>query len=1253
MLTSIWRSLKSWNRQKGLALLAAAALAIGIGSTVAIFTVVDGVLLKPLPYAQGKRWVALLGGSTLDPNHYSGLSPVECEAYRQEMRSFAVFGCYAVGGDFNITSPGEPRHIQGIEIAPSLIANTGALPIAGRFFTASDGPNVALISDRLFERLGAGIIGHPITLDGQPYLVVGAMPAWFRMPVTTVADQNSNNDVWIPLKKPKDANQARDYAYYASYGKLKAGIPFAQGKAEAIRVAEEIRKQIHPNDPTYTAAFFGLQESIVRTIRPILLLLFGAAALLLMITCANVAGLLISRSVGRARETALRIALGGGRNQLAAQYFLESLWISLAAVAGGIVLSVVLVRILLALAADYIPRSYDVSSNWPALGFAMALAFLTAALSAVAPLVQAFRTPPAEALTNGVRASAGARSRRLSQVLVIGEVALAFTLISSGALLMWQFRSLNRTPPGLNPKDVLVFQLTRGGAGASDEKQTSAYTQRVLDALDSIPGVRSAAVANQLPMEGCCFTTSFVPKGRYTGKELYEPVSLMVVSGDYFKTMGIPLIGGRLLNAHDTSETLLPILIGQDGADRYWPRENAVGKLAQIGGRDGSKVQIVGVVGTIHNEGLGQRPTPCIYLIDKVYPLASMYVAVRSTLPETSLSPAIRRAIARVDPAQPIYGMRPMEDVVETSLIFERIEWIVVTFFAMAALLMACLGIYGLMSYSVRQRITEMGTRLAIGSTNGQLLGLIVRDGLRLSMYGILGGAIMTAGATQIVTHYFKVQHLSPIPYLLSTVLVFAVGALASLAPAWRASLLSPMVAIRNDSESVWTSIRRSFELARGHMLPSKDAPAVDSTLLTEFIESSRRADSFAEMLEAFIQSLRTKIHAKSAFLLEKAPVGEFRCMAALPNGSAATPMIPENGFLLNRLRFYGSPMGFSERDLETCRRWAVDERPGLVSELESLEAIHLGLAAPLRTKKELIGLLLFGEHESHDEYSTPEKNLVAACTEQFALTMENARLNDRVVEQEKVNRDIALATEVQKRLLPEGSPTSSSSTFGAFSLAARSVGGDYYDFLRLGDKEIGIALADVAGKGIAAALIMAVVQASLRIIAADERVTLPELAAKMNRFLHRSTGFNSYATFFYAQLDEDKRQLRYVNAGHNPPYLVRALTSQEKANGSGGAIEELATGGMIIGMFPAARYEEATVDLNSGDVLLAFTDGVTEALNPAQEEFGEERLKALVRRVAHLPATEMTPLIAQELRDWIADAPQHDDLTFLVMKVN
>lgn len=268
-------------------------------------------------------------------------------------------------------------------------------------------------------------------------------------------------------------------------------------------------------------------------------------------------------------------------------------------------------------------------------------------------------------------------------------------------------------------------------------------------------------------------------------------------------------------------------------------------------------------------------------------------------------------------------------------------------------------------------------------------------------------------------------------------------------------------------------------------------------------------------------------------------------------------------------------------------------------------------------------------------------RQALRVCADRLALMLENGRLAGRVVEQEKLRRDVALAVEVQKRLLPEAYPESEFADFAAFTLPARSVGGDYYDFFQVGEQGLGIALADVAGKGVAAALIMAVVQASLRILSADGNLSLPELVSKLNQFLHRSTGFNSYATFFYAQLDEANGRLSYVNAGHNPPYLLRAAE-----------VEELTTGGMVVGLFAQAQYEEAQVALHSADVLVMFTDGVTEALNEAEEEYGEERLKQLLQGLAHLPAGEMAARITAELRTWIGHAIQHDDLTFLVVKV-
>lgn len=1247
MFTVLSQSWRSWRNAKGLALLAVIALAIGIGCATAIFTVVNAVLIAPLPYTEGDRWVALFGGSTLvsagGQGGISSLSFADLEDYRDRTHSFDVFGWYVIFSDFNLTSPGEPQHIQGVPVTPSLIDNVGVNPIRGRLFRDSDGPNVAVISSRLWDRLGAAIIGRSITLDGKPYTVLGVMPPWFALPVSGVSSENVHTDVWIPVKMPGDEQARRGAAPYAGYARLKPGVTTAQAQADCKRIAAQIAKEDPRNhQPSYTAVVFNLREFVVREIRPVMLLLFSAAGLLLLITCANVAGLLVARSVGRAREIAIRVALGSGLAQLALQSFYESLLVAIGAAVLGIAVSAALVRLILTLAADFIPRADQISTNWPVALFAVAVGCLAALLSSLAPLWQAVRTQPNEVLNEGVRSSAGARSRKLSHSLVVAEVALAFTLLSVSALLLSQLEQLRRVWPGFDPDHLVTFQLsvTRGMSG----KESIAYENRLLRALQAIPAVNAAGVADQLPLEGCCFTTRLFVEGLPPRLEIDHTVAAVIASPGYFETMRIPLEKGRFLNEHDTNENPVSIVIDEATAKRFWPNRDPVGAFARLNAPDGDRAQIIGVAGNVRNDALDAATRPELYFLNGVVPMNPMQFVLRSNLPASSLVPAIRRAVRSADPTQPIYNVHTMKQVESESLTSQRIDSTVVGFFACAALLMAALGVYGVTAYSVRQRTVEIGTRMALGATGRDLLRLIVGNGLRMGGYGIGFGAIAVIFATWLVARFFHLHDIGALPYAWSIAMVSAVAMFASLFPAWRATLLSPMVAIRNDG-------RRSESVV--YPASEDDRPAgFEPALLTEFIDASRRAESFSEALRMALATLCAKIHAKSAMLLENVSGGEYGCIAVIPEKQSLFCSIPANGFLINRLKFYPAPLAFTLGDLNSALQWAKEQKPWHVAEIGMLRELDMRLAVALRTKNEMLGILLFGPPMDRETFTSREKDLLTTCADQFALMMENARLTERVVEQEKLRRDMALAAEVQKRLLPRESPESAAGSLAAFTLPVRSVGGDYYDFLNVGDHRIGIALADVAGKGVAAALIMAVVHASLRVLASQKNVSLPELATKMNHFLHSSTGSSSYATFFYAQIDEQKRQLHYVNAGHNPPYLVRCLENAS-GNESGATIEELKTGGTIIGMFPSASYEEAIVDLHSGDVLLAFTDGVTEALNAKEEEFGEERLKNLVQGLAHLPVQEMTASISQQIRIWIGDAPQHDDITFVVMKVN
>ncbi|MDQ2842635.1 MAG: ADOP family duplicated permease [Acidobacteriota bacterium] len=1242
MSSLISQAWNSWKSAKGTALLATVALAIGIGSATAIYTVVDAVLLKSLPYRQGERFVAIFGVVLNEPGKKSGMGNEYLQALKEQQRSFDVFGWFTLQDDFNLTSAGEPQHARGIRVSPELARNLGVKLRAGRWFSsASD--NLAVISYEFWQRLGGrnDIVGQPITLDGQSYVVSGVAPAWFNLPLFSVSGHKDQSDLWIPIS-PQYAKGAGNQGLFLSYARLKPGVSLTRASADLKRIAAELVRE-HPVELfNRSVKIEPLRASVATDIRPTLLLLLAAAGLLLLITCANVSGLLVTRAVSRARETAIRLALGAAQRQVILQYFSEGLVVSLIGAAAGVFVSYLLVRLVLSLTADYIPFADEVSLDWTAVGFAVLTALVASVLTSLAPLWQALRTAPNEVLSDGVRASASLRSRRLSQGLVIAEIAVAFTLLAASALLIAQLNNLNRLRPGFDPEHLLTFQLTVSGRQYSDDNKRIAYQKELVQALQSIPGVSSAALISHLPLDGCCYTTNLLPEGRTLSPGTVLSTSFQIASPGYLATMHIPLTAGRFLTDRDTSEKPVLVVVNQTAARRFWNRADPIGAYGRFSDTQGDRFQIIGVIGDVRNDGLSNPPIPEVYLASAVDPMIWMSVVLRSNLPERSLVPAIRQAIRRLNPIQPIFSARSMHEIAQDSLTLQRATSLLTAFFAGAALLLAALGVYGVVAYSVRQRTVEFGTRMALGAVSRDLLRLVLGNGLKMAISGLLLGGLAVYATTAILLKSSVLHSVEPLPFVYSTAAIAALALLASVYPAWRATQLTPMVAIRNEPETMW--LRR---VASAWRTREERGPEVsEGALLSGFVDATRRAESSGNALEAALASLCETIGAESALLLEAMPGKLLQRVAAVPAGLTIAGLESDEGFLARRLRFYSLPLPLSAADYVSWLRWAAEHRPEYVAELTALQAAKIRLAVALRTAKENIGLLLLGPPRNADEYNASARRALRTCADQLALMLENARLTDRVVEQEKLNRDLALAAEVQKRLLPEGYPATSLGEVAAFTLPARTVGGDYYDFVQVGDHSIGIALADVAGKGIAAALIMSVVQASLRILSSEENISLPNLVAKMNRFLHRSTGFNSYATFFYAQVDERERTLNYVNAGHNPPYLVRRETGEQP-------LEELSTGGMVIGMFAQANYEEGQIQLQTGDVLAVFTDGVTEALNSAEEEFGEERLQDLLRRFAPLPVDEMSRQIAQELKSWIGSAPQHDDMTFLLFKVN
>ena len=1253
MLSVLSQAWHSWKNAKGIALLAIPALAVGIGSTTAIYTVVNGVMLASLPYPHSDRFVVLYGGRFSEPDQVGASSAVDLVEYQQRTRSFDVFGWFRQY-EFDLTSPGEPQHVDVVAVTPSLADNVGVEPLIGRWFSDAAG---AVLSYDLWRHLGgeAAIIGRGVTLSGRSYTVTGVMPPRFRLPLPGPGT-GGDADIWIALDPL--GGEEREQGWFIAYARRKPGVTLAQAEADVRVAAAEIARLSPASHPSYTAHLRDLRAAIVEDIRSTLLLLFAAAILLLLITCANVAGLLLTRSIGRARETATRVALGASQRQLASQYFVEGLVLALVGSAAGVLVSVALVRIMVSIAGDYIPITSEIAIDWRVLLFGAATAVVASAVPSLAPLWQAVRTPPNEVLNAGVRSSAGARARRLSRALVVAEVAFGFTLLAVSLMLLTHLQSLRRTAPGFDPDQLLTFQLTMPDAVASDDQTRLPYQVRLLEALHAIPGVTTAAFANQLPLDGCCLGTVLYPDGRRGAADSVERVAYVTASTGFVETLRVPLRAGRLLDAGDINEKLVNVVITESTAAKYWPGENPLEARGRLGDPEkGAPIRVVGVVGDVRNNGLGKPPVPEVHMLSAITTVNPMDFVVRSALPTERLVPEVRRAVRSVDPTLALDGVATMSDTIRDSLVLERAGSFVMAFFALAALLMATLGIYGVVAYGVRQRRVEIGTRMAIGAVKSDVLKLIVGGGLRMAVFGVVAGSVAVLAAALLLARFFEIDDVGWLPFVASMAIVGTVAAVASSVPAWRATLLSPMVAIRDEPQSTWESARqrvRDVMAGIGDAL-SRDARTnqpSEEAVLTEFVAAARQAQSSADVVNTALTTLGREIGADWAMLLEKRHEQSSYVVSATTLAAAACTL-PADGFLLNRLRSSSSPLVMDDRDVQALVGWATQHRPQRLAEFETLQRTGSRLAAALRTKNEVLGVLLFGAPTNRAEYSAIEKRVLGRASDQFALIIENARLTDRVVEQEKLRRDVALAVEVQRRLLPERPPAGKVATLAAMSVPARSVGGDYYDFIEMGENRIGLALADVAGKGVAAALIMAAVQASLRVIASEDGIPLPELVAKMNRFLHQSTSSASYATFFYAQLDERTRQLRYVNAGHNPPYLVRAVAHDADQQSPALSIEELKTGGAVIGLLPHLSYEEATIDLQPGDVLIAFTDGVIEALNTNEEEFGEDRLKDLIRRVAHLPVQEISTHISEELRRWISHAAQYDDLTFLVMKVN
>ena len=818
LFADIRYALRMMRGSPGFAAVALAALALGIGANTAIFTVVNSVMLAPLPYSQPDRIVRL---QRQFPNGSGeSISIPKYMAWRQN-GVFEAMAAYGQGGlGMSLGSGDPPAQIKAVQVSREYFRVFGASPALGRPFNAAEdspgGPPVAVLSQRLWRnRLGADaqILGHSVVLNKQPYTVVGVMPRGF--------ESDPPVDLWLPLKA--DPNSTNQGHYLAVAARLKPGVPLSQARAE-MKVAGERFRAANPKwmDKAESVGAVPMREFMVEDVRTALMILLGAVAFVLLIACANVANLLLARAAVRQKELAIRAAMGASRWRMVRQLLTES--VMLAGIGGvlGFALGVWGVRLLLLVAPGNIPRLTDQDGalraipllDWRVAAFSIAVAALTGILFGLFPALHTSNPDLASTLKEGGRSGSGLFHNRARSLLVITEVALALVLLTGAALLIRSFAGLRSVNPGFNPHNVLALETSMASGNYTSTAQVAAFTTEVVRRVEAISGVQSAASAITLPVSGMGIDLPFnivgkpPAKGEYNGDEQYRSIS-----PHYFLALQIPLLRGHAFGVGDTGTSLRVVLINDVMAKKYWPKQDPIGQVIVIGKGLGPQFddpprEIVGVVGNVRERGLEDGSVGVMYVPQTQVPegltaLANgalpLSWAVRAAGDPMSLRAAVEREIHSVDGLMAVARMRTMDQMVSESLARRNFMMLLLSVFAGIAVLLAAIGIYGLMSYAVERRTQEIGIRVALGAERRDVLSLIVWEGLKLAGIGVVAGLAVAYGVTRLLsTLLFGVKAADPATFAAVAVMVAAIALLAAYIPARRAAGIEAADALRH-----------------------------------------------------------------------------------------------------------------------------------------------------------------------------------------------------------------------------------------------------------------------------------------------------------------------------------------------------------------------------------------------------------------------------------------------------------------------
>ncbi len=809
-------ALRGLLRRPGFAAVVVLTLALGIGANSAIFSVVNGVLLRPLPYDRPGEiatiWVRWPG------NPQGELSQPEYWDLREQNHSFTRLAAYT-DGSLTLTGTGEPERLRAGYMSADALPLLGVAPARGRAFSTDDDrpgtPVAVLLGDGLWRRrFGAdpSIVGRTLTLDDHPATIIGVMPAGFQLP-TQYAGPGA--EIWAPLQlDPAIDRSERGWHWVNVLARLRPGVDISAANLEVGALASRML-ETYPGE--YKPAFGGFAviaaDDLVGEIRPAILVLLGAVGLLLLIACANVAGLLLGRAEARQREIAVRTALGAGTSSLVRQLLTESVVLALAGGVVGALLADWGVRGLVAAAPPTLPRLDAVHTDGWVLGFTLVVSMLTGILFGLVPALQAARPDLTAALAEGGRSGSSAGRQRFRRGLVVAQIALALMLVTSAGLLIRSFVRIRGVDPGFDPSRLLTAEIELSAVRYDTPAKIRAFYGDLVHRLEALPGVRSAAAVRALPMTGRLEIGdwSFIVEGRHAN----PPVPADRIAADwqaltpgYFETLRIPVLQGRTIEEQDRSGAPEVIVVNRTLARLAWPGQDPIGQRVLLGGGGVDSVwrTVVGIVGDVRHRGLTVQPRPEMYLPHGQFPAGTgtpqrtMRIVLRAAGDPNALTNPLRATLAGLDPSVPLVDVQTMDQAMGNWAAERRLTMILVAAFAALALTLGAVGVYGVMAHLVVQRTREIGIRIALGALPREILGLVLRQGAWLAVAGVAIGVVGALAVSRVLTGLlFQVTPTDPLTYAGTALALLGVATFAALVPALRATRTDPVEALRSE----------------------------------------------------------------------------------------------------------------------------------------------------------------------------------------------------------------------------------------------------------------------------------------------------------------------------------------------------------------------------------------------------------------------------------------------------------------------